>query len=196
MKSNLNRSRLVHPEAQVLRQLLKGFAPTPAMRQNPRAARPGVPHTAKLAPPTPRPAFVQVPSRSPLGLQPAIGHAPSRVRLGLQPAVKHRCNPGHPERPQASQPCQKSSLYPVPRQGTLCCQLSSSHNLSSLHGEERAREANSLISAGLPSSLTPSSVPHFQKPAQTCPPRSKQQSRGRKSAVTRAPIPIASQYIQ
>jgi len=163
MKSNLNRSPLGHPEAQVLRQLLKGFAMTTAMRENQRAARPAVAHTARLAPVDPRPVVVQGPICPPLGLQPAIVHRPSRVRLGLRPAVKHPCKPGHPGRLQASRPGQKSSLRPVLRQGTLCCQLSSSHNLSSLHGEERAREANPLISAGLSSSLTPSSVPHVQK---------------------------------
>ena len=55
MKSNLNRSRLVHPEAQVLRQLLKGFALATVMRENLCAARPDVVHG---------------PGRAPLGLRP------------------------------------------------------------------------------------------------------------------------------
>ena len=95
MKSNLNRNRLVHPDAQVLRQLLKGFALATANRENPRAAWPGV------------------------------VHGPSRGPMGLRPAVKHPCNPGHPERLPASRPRRKSSLCPAPRQGAVCCQVSS-----------------------------------------------------------------------
>jgi len=157
MKSNLNRNRLVHLEAQVLHRLLKGFAQATAMRKNPRAARPAVANTARVALLDPQPVDVHGPSRPPLGLQPAIVDGPSRVRPDLQPAVKHPCQPGHHEQPRASRPCQKSSLSPAPRQGAVCCQL------SGLHNRERAREANPLISAGLSSSLTPSSVPHVQK---------------------------------
>jgi hypothetical protein len=71
--------------------------------------------------------------------------------------VKHPCNQSHPEWPQASRPGRKSSLCPALRQEAVWSQV------SSLHNKVRAREANPLISAGLSSSLTPSSVPHVQK---------------------------------
>ena len=138
MKSNLNRNRLVHPKAQVLRQFLRDFALATAMRDNLRAVRPAVAHTASFAPLDPRLVVVQGLSRFPLGLQAAIVHGPRRVRLGLQPAVKHPCNPGHPERPQARRPGRKLSLCPAPRHGAVSCQVSSFHNKE----RERAKPAD------------------------------------------------------
>ena len=79
---------------------------------------------------------------------------PSRDPLNLLPTLKHPCKPGHPER---SQRTRKSSLYPGPRQGAVSCQV------SSLHSKERAREANPLISAGLPRSLPTFVAPLFQE---------------------------------
>ena len=89
---------LVQSVAEILRQLLSGFAPVTAVRECLHAARPDV------------------------------AHGSSRAAPGLRAAVKHPRNSAHPERSPASWPRRKSALCPVPPRGAVWRQVSSSHN--------------------------------------------------------------------
>ena len=98
MNTILNGNRLVQPLARILRQLLSGFALATAVRENLRAARPGV------------------------------AHGSSPAALGLRAAVKYPRDPSHPDRLPTSRARPKSTLFPAVPQGAVWRQVSSLHN--------------------------------------------------------------------